>query len=173
MIWLGMDQTELKQLFDYDASGWLLWRANRRPTIKAGDKAGSIKVDGYVRIKINRKMHEAHRLIWTYHNGDIPEGYLIDHDDDNPTNNRIGNLKLATRSENTHKQKLRSDSSTGVKNVQLTAGGYKAKVKVTIGGKVITKAKVFKPRCQASLDSADKQAREWREQYHGDFAKHQ
>lgn len=46
------------------------------------------------------KPHSLHRQVWIYHNGDIPQGYVIDHIDRNRANNQIENLRLATQSEN-------------------------------------------------------------------------
>ena len=44
--------------------------------------------------------HEGiHRTVWQYYNGEIPEGYLIHHDDENPKNNASSNLVLKTKSE--------------------------------------------------------------------------
>lgn len=40
-----------------------------------------------------------HVDVWRYYNGDIPEGYVIHHDDWNPSNNAPDNLQLVTRAE--------------------------------------------------------------------------
>lgn len=40
-----------------------------------------------------------HRFVWTYFNGEIPEGYEIHHRDLNPDNNDIANLQLLTKEE--------------------------------------------------------------------------
>lgn len=42
----------------------------------------------------------AHRIIWEWANGPIPEGMQINHKDLNKQNNRIDNLELATNLEN-------------------------------------------------------------------------
>lgn len=54
-----------------------------------------------------------HRLVWEAFNGAIPEGYEIDHVDENKGNNSLGNLRLMTRLENM--QKMRA-SNSHVKN---------------------------------------------------------
>lgn len=35
-----------------------------------------------------------HRVVWQYHNGEIPKGFHIHHKDGNPANNQIENLAL-------------------------------------------------------------------------------
>ena len=42
----------------------------------------------------------AHRVIWTYFNGPIPDGMEIDHIDGVCHHNKIQNLRLATHAEN-------------------------------------------------------------------------
>ena len=44
------------------------------------------------------------RLVWTSFNDNIPNGYDVDHIDNNPENNRLDNLQLLTRSENLKKR---------------------------------------------------------------------
>ena len=41
-----------------------------------------------------------HRLVWEMHYGKIPKGMVIDHINRNKTDNRIENLRLATKSQN-------------------------------------------------------------------------
>ena len=47
-----------------------------------------------------RKCIHLHRFIYELKNGEIPEGYFIDHIDGNGLNNQIENLRLATSQEN-------------------------------------------------------------------------
>ena len=60
---------------------------------------------GYVRIKLKcndgkRRMFYWHRVIYTYFNGAIPEGYEVNHIDENKQNNALSNLNLMTPKEN-------------------------------------------------------------------------
>lgn len=48
----------------------------------------------------NSKKYLTHRLEWTAFYGPIPEGMQINHIDENPHNNTLDNLSLATPSEN-------------------------------------------------------------------------
>ena len=70
---------------------------------------------------IKKKTFLFHRLVYEVYNGEIPKGMLIDHIDNNTTNNNIDNLRLATRSENACNIKVKKNNlSTGYKNIRLT-----------------------------------------------------
>jgi len=66
---------------------------------KAGDVAGYVKADGYRMIFLSGKWFYAHRLAWFLITGAWPKNE-IDHIDGNRDNNRIKNIRAATRSEN-------------------------------------------------------------------------
>ena len=72
--------------------------------------------DGYITIEINNKPYKAHRLAWLYVNGEMPTN-LIDHIDNNRSNNKISNLREATRQENSENYKTPKTNKSGVKNV--------------------------------------------------------
>lgn len=79
-------QELLRSIFTYDNQTGFLLRDG---------KTGSPDKRGYRYISIKKKLYLAHRLIWVYLNGSIPEGMEIDHIDGQPHNNRIENLRLA------------------------------------------------------------------------------
>lgn len=55
---------------------------------------------GYYRVTLSKKPFFIHRIVWVTFNGRIPEGYEINHIDENPSNNRLDNLELVTHKEN-------------------------------------------------------------------------
>lgn len=70
----------------------------------------------------------AHRIIWEYVNGTVPEGYEIHHKDHNPTNNCIDNLVLVSKEEHKiiHQKKKWSEEALNKKHkalIQLTKDG--------------------------------------------------
>lgn len=99
-------QARLKELFDYDEqTGELIWKVSIAKNIKVGQVAGSIKPDGYRAIRIDGTTYRAHRLVWMWVNGEDPEHLTIDHINHQRDDNRIANLRLATRQEqNRYKQ---------------------------------------------------------------------
>jgi hypothetical protein len=93
--------SELGHMFSYDPeTGELRNKADRSSTAKAGDLAGSPNPrDGRVMIKIASKLYAASRIIWKIYYGYDPGG-LVDHINLNPTDNRIVNLRVVSRSQN-------------------------------------------------------------------------
>ena len=63
-----------------------------------------ISHNGYYLIGLHknliRKFYCVHRLVWKVFNGQIPEGYEINHLDESPVNNALSNLSLVTHKEN-------------------------------------------------------------------------
>lgn len=77
----------------------LRWKVSRGRA-KKDSVAGCLKSDGYYRLKVDGKDYQAHRVIWVLHNGDIPQGFVIDHIDRNPCNNDIDNLRQVSIQKN-------------------------------------------------------------------------
>ena len=66
-----------------------------------GLPVGYLNGSGYYNFKIGkRKKFLVHRIIWQIVKGPIPENLQIDHIDRNKTNNKISNLRLATKNQN-------------------------------------------------------------------------
>jgi len=75
-----------------------------------GKIAGTLsrKMDGTphaIRVRVDgegiRRSAVAHRVIWKMIGREVPDRMVIDHIDQNPWNNRLDNLRLATHSQNT------------------------------------------------------------------------
>lgn len=65
---------------------------------ESGKEIGSVNKNGYAVISSVL----VHRIIWETFNGEIPEGYEIDHINTVRNDNRIENLRLATHKENSN-----------------------------------------------------------------------
>lgn len=152
-------------LFSCDPErGVLIWKVKRGRSV-IGHVAGTLNCKGYWQIQINRKLYLAHRLIWLYVHGRWPESEL-DHIDGNCSNNRIENLREATRSDNQHNQKMRCDNSSGVKGVSWS------KAKGKWYAQCVVKNKTHFIGLFDDLNLADAAIREFREKHHGRFANH-
>ena len=106
----------VRSLFDYH-DGALYWKVHKG-TAKLGDLAGTVRDDDRRQIGINGKRYKAHRLIFLWHHGYLPE--FLDHIDGDPTNNNIDNLRESTGSQNQWNRK--KDKS---RNGKLTLSIYK------------------------------------------------
>jgi hypothetical protein len=99
--------------------------------LKTGKPVGFINTDtGYVQVGINKKLYQAHRLIFLYHKGYLPK--TIDHIDQNKSNNKIENLREVTTSENCHNQTKRKTNKSGYKGVSYHKASKKWAAQVCI-----------------------------------------
>lgn len=116
-----MDQERVKYLFSYRNDGNLIWKnlSSNNSRIELGQIAGTKTNESYINIMINRKSYRLHRLIWIYHNGDIPDNMVIDHINGDVEDNRIENLQILTHTQNLHKQKLSKNNKSGFKGVSF------------------------------------------------------
>lgn len=125
----------LRELLDYDpATGVFTWRVTLSNVRPAGSVAGTIEGNGYCQIQIARVVHKAHRLAWLYVHGEWPQRD-IDHKNGNRADNRIANLRPATRSQNLQNQHhARSDSRCGLQGVSLhQSGRWRARIQSADG----------------------------------------
>jgi hypothetical protein len=130
-----LTQERLKHLLDYDKNTGLFTRKVRTVnSVRVGDIAGGINQLGYRAISIDNKIYLAHRLVWLYMYGVFPEKDT-DHINMDRADNRLCNLRTATRSQNMRNTGLRANNTTGVKGVSIYRGKFKAQI--NDGAKVI------------------------------------
>jgi hypothetical protein len=85
---------------------------------KNGKKCGYKRMDGYFDMRCGGgKRIRLHRVIYMFVYGDIPDGLVIDHIDNNRGNNRPWNLQAIPQSQNTYKEKTRK---SGFHNIYIT-----------------------------------------------------
>ena len=89
---------------------------------------------GYKRGTVAGHVHYAHRVIWAMQTGKWPE-HDIDHEDTDPSNNRWGNLREATPSQNGCNTGLRRNNTSGFKGVHWNKHAKKWHAQIR-GGKV-------------------------------------
>lgn len=68
---------------------------------------------GYYSVRIDSKTVRWHRLIWKHFNGVIPSGLIVDHINNNQSDNRIVNLQLATQHFNVRACKKYKNNKSG------------------------------------------------------------
>ena len=123
----NLSDKELKKLLNYNKeTGIFTWKV-KRGNRKIGDKA-TIKCSGYIEIQIYGFLYKAHRLAWLYTYGEWPKND-IDHINGIRHDNRICNLREATRTENLINGKISPRNTTGYKGVSLDNNGdYRARI---------------------------------------------
>jgi len=88
-------QAELKHRFVYDSEAGLLRYAFPAGGMQLGDTAGSAQCKRREwQIRVNGPRLSAARLIWIWHNGDIPEDCVVKFRDGDRLNLRIENMYL-------------------------------------------------------------------------------
>ncbi len=145
-------------------TGLFTWKVSKG-TMMAGSAAGSPSADGYIRIKINKKFHRAHRLAWFCVHGIWPEE-LIDHINGVRSDNRIANLRKATRTDNNRNRKMQKNNTSGVKGVTWNKQGNKWAANCKVNGKQ------HHVGYFTSIAKADQAVKKFREKNHGEFANH-
>ncbi|CAH6421696.1 HNH endonuclease [uncultured virus] len=67
-----------------------------------GKTIGYTSNEGYKSIKLSGKSYLVHRLVVMAFKGKIPDELVVNHIDEDKTNNRLDNLEIVTKSENTN-----------------------------------------------------------------------
>lgn len=126
-----LTQNKVKELFDYDPdTGRLTWRVDCGKNKMAGKIAGCQDRHGYLKIGIDGEQYRTHRLVWLYVYGSWPIRD-IDHVNGVRHDNRISNLREATRSQNGQNMRKPTKSNTsGYLGVTALRGKWQAQIKV-------------------------------------------
>ena len=154
----------LHEIFEYkDGELFYKIKPNKKASlVKVGMKAGSLYNDGYLRITYKKQRYAIHNLIFFMFYGYKPE--IVDHIDGDILNNKIENLRAATRSQNCQNSKLAKNNTSGVKGV--TWHKYHKKwLAVCSINKKYTYIGYFK-----NLEDAKNAVIKFREETHGNFA---
>lgn len=117
---MALSAARLRLLFHYDPETGIFTRRVTRGSMKAGQVAGSKDVLGYLKVMIDERFYYLHRLAWLYVYGRLPKGDL-DHIDEDKGNNRIRNLRPATRGQNMVNVSRWRHNTSGFKGVHFHA----------------------------------------------------
>lgn len=120
----------LHQTFYYDAESpsglkrvcdWVSGRGGCTVRARAGDNTGSLSSTKphYCDVYDGTKLQRAHVVIWQLMEGEVPDGYVVDHTDGNSLNNLRSNLRLVTEALNGRNQKFRTTNASGTNGVHL------------------------------------------------------
>jgi hypothetical protein len=133
----GLTADRLRELLRYSPStGEFHWRVTNSIRKPAGSLAGDRKESGYVLIGIDGNRYRAHRLAWLYMTGCWPYDQ-VDHKDNDRSNNKWENLRLATNQQNQANSRTSKNNTSGVKGVYWNRQRQKWHAKLCLGSRQI------------------------------------
>jgi hypothetical protein len=154
---------ELRDRLSYNAeTGLFTWRNSPRKGW-AGRLAGSQQNRGYWKIVIGKTPYQAHRLAWLYVYGEWPTKD-IDHINGVRDDNRIENLREATRQQNCGNGTCFRNSRSGIRGVYPVRGKWSARIIANRKFKYLGLFKTKDEAAQAYAAAAD--------EAYGEFAAH-
>lgn len=114
-----LTQEYLKTIFHYDPLTGVFTRlVSTSNYVKVGDIATCMDNYGYYKIGIKGKRYKSHQLAFLYMLGYIPK--MVDHKDQNKSNNKWDNLRETNKSGNESNTKKHKDNKSGYKGVSRT-----------------------------------------------------
>lgn len=130
----------IRSVLDYDpATGILTWRERTDLPLgrtrnawngrNAGKVAGCVAPSGYLVVRLHDRLYRAHRIAWFHYYGEWPDGW-IDHANRDGTDNRIANLRVATRAQNNANSIGLRGSASGLKGAYRAGDRWESKLKV-------------------------------------------
>jgi len=131
-------QELLKSLLTYDPNTGVFTRDGKIVKTK--------NTSGYIQISVKARKYCAHKLAWLYVWGVYPNGDL-DHINRIRDDNRINNLRIATRSLNRLNSNKRSDNTSGTPRVSWRKRDQKWVVQQTVDKK--RRAKMYRTLAEA------------------------
>lgn len=133
-----ISEARLKELLHYNPdTGHFTWLVDRGRLAKAGQRAGTPHyTQGYIRVKIDGRMYQAHSLAILYMTGQWPKGEG-DHINGVRDDNRWANLRDAPRVMNLLNRKTYVTSTSGHKGVNWHSRLGKWRVRIQKHGRRI------------------------------------
>lgn len=153
---------------------WKAWHTKFAGKI-AGHKSYDIRTGKRhcIRIHVAESNHSrsyvAHRLIWHMLGREVPDGFVIDHKDGDPFNNRIDNLRLARPHQNSSNKTV----SVDIRKHKLPKGVIPSNNKhgKPFRATVKTNGKVIYAGVYCTIEEAVAARNAAAKLYHGDFHK--
>lgn len=128
----------VRELLDYDPkTGEIRHRkrlGNERltkvwNTKYAGKTAGVLTKEGRWQITLLGRSYKGHQLAWVCHYGEWPK-IEIDHENRVASDNRIKNLRLASRSQNAANKGIQANNTTGHRGIRPRFGKWHVQITV-------------------------------------------
>ena len=157
---------ELHRLFDYcPETGVLTWKVKPCRGRHAGCIAGYPNGKGYRGVNARGRKLQVHRIAFAMHYGRWPEAD-VDHISGVRSDNRISNLREATRSQNTSNMAKHKDNTSGCKGVTWDVKRAKWQAQIMHRGQYFYLGKF------TDIKEAEAVVRAKRVKRHGEFTNH-
>lgn len=139
-------QSELREALRFE-NGIFYWKKSSKGVKRKDFKAGCLRSAGYVAIRINKRIYQAHVLAWLYEYGEFIPGE-IDHINGVRNDNRLENLRRCSKSENSINKTRQSNNTSGIPGVRFRTDtkkwyAYIGKGKVKKNGVVISTGRIY------------------------------
>ena len=126
----------VRELLSYEPeTGVFRWVAHRCNLVEQ-QVAGHVTKYGYRLIGVDLKTNMAHRLAWLYVSGSWPDDE-VDHINGDRDDNRIANLREASRSENQQNLARRANNTSGFPGVCWSNQASKWQAGIKVHGRLI------------------------------------
>lgn len=133
---MKLTQEKLHEFFEYKPSGELIWKKQTSNRAVVGSLAGCMKSDGYLKIGFGSKKFKRSRLNFMYHYGYMPA--CVDHINGNTADDRIENLRDATRGLNAYNKSKMANNSSGKAGVTFHTRTQTWRARINLNGKEIS-----------------------------------
>jgi hypothetical protein len=85
---------------------------------------------GYCVVSLQGKSVYYHTIIWVLHNGNIPNGFVVDHIDGNCHNNNINNLRIVSNRKNLQNTRRHREGGLVGASFHKPTGKWQAQIRV-------------------------------------------
>lgn len=131
-----LTKQEANKLLSYDIeTGIFTWNISKG-CCKKGNAAGRKHHTGYICITVNKIEYLAHRLVFLYLYGKVPE--YVDHINRIRTDNRLSNLRPSTPLLNALNRGLQQSNKSGFAGIDWYKAYKKWRASITIHGNYIS-----------------------------------
>ncbi len=129
-----LTQERLKEVLNYNPTTGIFIQKKKRQGVCVGNEAGYLGSNGYRYISIDGKNYRSHRLVWLFIEGYLPENE-IDHLNGKRNDNRLSNLREASRRCNAQNCKIYLTNTSGFPGVSWSKRYKNWQAKIMINNK--------------------------------------